>query len=179
MPLPDPLNAGAFERRQTQFMLHSTAHWQKTVHGYSGWRAPLHEQLYLQMRNFPDEASLRGLAALGVTYVVVHTELYPPGEWPQSRGADRGFGAQLRLEHVAAPGGSTRCVRPRRSRPGRRLVLLAPALVAFQGRVLPPVVTVPSIVFPFTCPAYCAPSIVMVNSAPRSRPSVMGALAAP
>jgi hypothetical protein len=104
VPLPDPMNAGAFERCQTQFMLHSTAHWQKTVHGYSGWRAPLHEQLYLQMRNFPDEASLRGLAALGVTYVVVHTELYPPGEWPQVQARIDGYGAQLQLEHVAGSG---------------------------------------------------------------------------
>jgi hypothetical protein len=104
VPLPDPMNAGAFERRQTQYMLHSMAHWQKTVHGYSGWRAPLHEQLYLEMRNFPDEASLRSLAGLGVTYIVVHTELYPPGEWPQVE-ARLGFWEDwLRLEHTGGTG---------------------------------------------------------------------------
>ena len=104
VPLPDPVNAGAFERRQTQYMLHSMTHWQKTVHGYSGWRAPLHEQLYLQMRNFPDEACLRSLAGLGVTYIVVHTELYPPGEWPQVEARLERSDDWLRLEHTAGTG---------------------------------------------------------------------------
>jgi hypothetical protein len=104
VPLPDPMNAGAFERRQTLYMLHSMAHWQKTVHGYSGWRAPVHEQLYLQLRNFPDNASLRELARLGVTYVVVHAELYPPGEWPLVEARIETFGARLRLEHLAGTG---------------------------------------------------------------------------
>jgi len=104
VPLPDPMNAGAFERRQTLYMLHSMAHWQKTVHGYSGFRAPLHEELYLQLRNFPDEASLRNLSRLGVGYIVVHTELYPPGEWPQVESRIGRFDASLRLEHVAGEG---------------------------------------------------------------------------
>ena len=104
VPLPDPTNAGAFERRQTLYMLHSMAHWQKTVHGYSGMRAPLHEHLYLQLRNFPDQPSLRELASLGVGYVVVHTELYPPGEWPLVAARIVKYGAWLRLEHVAGTG---------------------------------------------------------------------------
>ena len=48
--------------------------------------------------------------------------------------------------------------------------------VAVQWVVLPPTVTVPVIVFPFTRPVYWAPSIVIVRSAPRSRPSVTAAL---
>ncbi len=104
VPLPDPGNASAFERRQTMFMLHSMAHWQKTVHGYSGWRAPLHEQLYVKMRGFPDEDSLRELNRLGVTFVVVHTELYQPGEWPQVEARIEAFGGRLQLEHVAGAG---------------------------------------------------------------------------
>jgi len=104
VPLPDPGNASAFERRQTMYMLHSMAHWQKTVHGYSGWRAPLHEQLYVKMRGFPDEDSLRELARLGVTYVVVHTELCQPGEWPQVEARIEAFGGRLQLEHVAGAG---------------------------------------------------------------------------
>ena len=59
------------------------AHWQKTVEGYSGLRPPLHEELYAQLVNFPDETSLRRLAQLGVNYVVVHTDLYAPGDWPK------------------------------------------------------------------------------------------------
>jgi hypothetical protein len=104
VPLPDPLQAGPFERRQTLYMLHSMGHWQKTVHGYSGIRAPLHDRLYVLLRSFPDEASLDELARLGVRYVVVHTELYPPGEWEQAAARIDRYGGRLLLEHVAGTG---------------------------------------------------------------------------
>jgi hypothetical protein len=104
VPLPDPRHPGAFERRQTLYMLHATAHWQKTVHGYSGIRAPLHDRLYALLRAFPDEACLDELDRLGVRYVVVHTELYPPGEWEQAAARIDGHAVRLRLEHVAGTG---------------------------------------------------------------------------
>jgi hypothetical protein len=104
VPLPDPLQAGPFERRQTMYMLHSMGHWQKTVHGYSGIRAPLHDRLYVLLRSFPDAASLDELARLDVRYVVVHTELYPPGEWEQVAARIDQYGSRLLLEHVAGTG---------------------------------------------------------------------------
>lgn len=92
------------ERYQTAYMLHSMAHWQKTVHGYSGMRPALHEVLFRQMRRFPDEASISHLLQLGVTYVVVHPEMYPPEEWkivePRLAEPDR----RLTLKY-AGPGG--------------------------------------------------------------------------
>jgi hypothetical protein len=69
------------ERYQTAYMLHSMAHWQKTVHGYSGMRPPLHEVLFRQMRRFPDEDSIAHLLQLGVNYIVVHPDMYVPEEW--------------------------------------------------------------------------------------------------
>ncbi len=104
VPLPDPRHPGAFERRQTLYMLHATAHWQKTVHGYSGIRAPLHDRLYELLRTFPDEASVDELDRLGVRYVVVHTELYPPGEWEQVAARIGESGRRIQLEHVAGSG---------------------------------------------------------------------------
>jgi hypothetical protein len=104
VPLPDPLQAGPFERRQTMYMLHSMGHWQKTVHGYSGIRAPLHDRLYALLRNFPDDASLDELARLDVRYVVVHTDLYPAGGWEQVSARIERHGRRLRLEHVAGTG---------------------------------------------------------------------------
>ncbi|MFO7692315.1 MAG: hypothetical protein R6V57_04430 [Vicinamibacterales bacterium] len=104
VPLPDPLQAGPFERRQTMYMLHSMAHWQKTVHGYSGIRAPLHDRLYALLRTFPDGASLDELARLDVRYIVVHTDLYPPGEWDAVSARIDELGSRLQLEHVAGPG---------------------------------------------------------------------------
>ena len=71
----------AFEGQETAYMLHSTAHWQKTVHGYSGWRTLFHEKLFAEMDAFPDDVSIASLNALGVTYVVVHTDS-PPESGP-------------------------------------------------------------------------------------------------
>jgi hypothetical protein len=85
-------------------MLHSMGHWQKTVHGYSGIRAPLHDRLYLLLRNFPDTASLDELARLDVRYIVVHTDLYPPGEWDQVSARIDRHDSRLQLEHVAGSG---------------------------------------------------------------------------
>lgn len=92
------------ERLQTAYMLHSMAHWQKTVHGYSGLRPPLHEDLYRQLRNFPDEKGLYTLWRLGVGYVVVHTDAYPPGEWATVEERIGQFRAWLTLEHAEGAG---------------------------------------------------------------------------
>ena len=89
------------ERYQTMYMLHSMAHWQKTVHGYSGMRPRLHDELYAAMRSFPDDLSLRSLAQLGVTYVMVHTDLYPPGQWDEVEARIKTFDSELVLQHVA------------------------------------------------------------------------------
>jgi hypothetical protein len=99
--LDDPLG---FERQETAYMLHSSAHWQKTVHGYSGWRTLFHLRLFSQMQFFPDEASITSLSNLGVTYIVVHTDYYPPGEWSQVEERIREYSSRLRLEHVEGEG---------------------------------------------------------------------------
>jgi hypothetical protein len=92
------------ETRQTQYMLHSAAHWQKTVEGYSGWRPALSSILYRQMRDFPDEASLDNLIQLGVTYVVVHSDSYSPQEWTAVDNRLRAYSARLTLAHTEGAG---------------------------------------------------------------------------
>jgi hypothetical protein len=94
----------SFERQETAYMNHSTAHWQKTVHGYSGWRTDLHRVLYEEMAAFPDERSLASLSALGVTYVVVHTDVYTPDEWCKVDDRLRQFASRLRLVHAEGAG---------------------------------------------------------------------------
>ena len=76
VPTLRPSDAGPFERRETRLMLHSTAHWQKTVHGYSGFRTPSQERLFYELSGFPDDASVASLERIGVTYVVVHMDWY-------------------------------------------------------------------------------------------------------
>jgi hypothetical protein len=102
VPAPSPGNLGELERFQTRAMLHATAHWQKTVHGYSSLRRPLHDRLYRELPGFPDATSLASLREVGVTYVVVHTEDY--GErWGAVEQQIEKTGA-LKLEHVAGSG---------------------------------------------------------------------------
>jgi hypothetical protein len=92
------------EQRYTEYMLHSTAHWQKTIIGYSGLRPPLHSLLYRQLRDFPDQASLDNLTELGVTYIVVHGDLYPPEEWRVVENRLHAFSARLSLLHTEGAG---------------------------------------------------------------------------
>lgn len=87
------------DRIQSTYMLHTLAHWQKTVHGHSGLRPELHVELYDQLRSFPDETSLASLQRLGVDYVVIHPEFYGPGEWEAVRERLEEFGAWLELLH--------------------------------------------------------------------------------
>lgn len=70
------------EGDQTTYMLHSTAHWQHTLNGYTGFRPLIEEQRYAVVRRFPSVRSLDALAELGVNYVVVHGERYRQGQWP-------------------------------------------------------------------------------------------------
>ena len=104
VPVPSPGDLGAYERQQTMAMLHSTAHWQKTVNGYSGIRPALHQRLNLELTAFPDETSLRSLRDLGVRYVVVHAEMYPPEARADIEARYVRFAGELRLEHVEGPG---------------------------------------------------------------------------
>jgi hypothetical protein len=104
VPLPDPRNTGGFERRHTAYMFHSTAHWQKTIHGYSGLRPQLHFTLFNDLAQFPNEASLSTLVSIGVRYVVVHTDYYAPGEWAAVDARLGLFREWLKLEHVDGAG---------------------------------------------------------------------------
>jgi len=104
VPLPPPWGASEFEKRQSEFMLHSTAHWQKTIHGWSGLQPPKHLTLYYQLTHFPDEDSLRSLVQFGVDYIVVHPDLYPPGEWAQVERRLADFQGRIELRHADATG---------------------------------------------------------------------------
>jgi hypothetical protein len=88
----------------SRYMLFSTAHFQKTVTGYSGARPAVWGWLYRQLRTFPDQTSLTSLADLHVTYVVVHADLYPPDEWNVVAPRLDAFPDRLELVHNDASG---------------------------------------------------------------------------
>ena len=88
-----------FVRYHSTYMLHSIAHWQRTVHGHSSLNTPLHEKLYDELRTFPDEASVEHLRALKVNYIVVHIDSYRPGEWDSVRSQFDRYLSVLTLVH--------------------------------------------------------------------------------
>jgi hypothetical protein len=103
VPVPSPGNWGAHERMHVGSMLHATAHWQKTIHGYSTVRRPLHSRVYLEQTAFPDSRSISNLRELGVTYVVVHTDQYPGDRWKDIESRLPRF-PELQLVHADGPG---------------------------------------------------------------------------
>ncbi|HEY6358542.1 MAG TPA: hypothetical protein VIX35_09880, partial [Vicinamibacterales bacterium] len=74
VPIASPGDVSLFNAQSARYMVHSTAHFQKTVMGFTGVLPQDHADLFDELSRFPDEASLRHLAALHVTYVVVHGE---------------------------------------------------------------------------------------------------------
>jgi hypothetical protein len=104
IPVPSPGDLGALERQQTTSMLHATAHWQKTIHGYSGMRRPFHDQLYLHLTAFPDAQSLASLREVGDTYLVVHTDAYTSNDRWRMVEEQIAKTPALTLEHVEGAG---------------------------------------------------------------------------
>jgi hypothetical protein len=88
------------ERIQSNYMLHSMAHWQKTVNGYSGIVPALHDELFEELRLFPSDESIRHLTQLGVTYIVVHANWFAPERRPALEDGLRLFAPQLKLEYM-------------------------------------------------------------------------------
>jgi hypothetical protein len=104
VPVPDPDRGARSDAMHGLYMLHSMAHWQRTVSGYSGFRPLGHAALYRSLENFPDDASLRALRDLGVKYVVVHRDLYPAGDLAALGERLEQWSGSLRLEHAAGEG---------------------------------------------------------------------------
>jgi hypothetical protein len=81
-------------------MLNSTLAWWKTVNGYSGFLTPAHFALFQQLSTFPSDESLHGLAAFGVTDIIVHADDYSPGDWPAVKERLAATRDSLTLEHM-------------------------------------------------------------------------------
>jgi hypothetical protein len=97
VPVIDPAISGPASSRQSFYMVHSMAHWQKTVNGYSGHEPSRHTQLYRRLVDFPDERSFAALRRFGVDYVVVHTTYYPKGGWEPVRERLAAYSSRLTL----------------------------------------------------------------------------------
>jgi hypothetical protein len=103
VPVRDPTRVRS-ARLHSTYMLHSMAHWQPTVNGYSGYLTGRAGGLYRRLTRFPDEPSLRALEKLGVNYVVVHLDLYRPVERAALEERLRQWSSRLRLRYAADAG---------------------------------------------------------------------------
>ncbi len=72
VPVPDSGAISIREERESIYILHAMAHWQKTIHGYSGLLPEGSDDLYRRLARFPDAGTIRSLREIGVTRVVVH-----------------------------------------------------------------------------------------------------------
>ena len=81
VPIATPGDVSLFNAESARYMVHSIAHFQKTVMGFTGVLPPDHAQLFDEMSHFPDDASLRHLLEYHVTYVVVHGDDYSPEDY--------------------------------------------------------------------------------------------------
>lgn len=106
IPVPQSSLKPLVVRRHAEYMLHSMAHYQPMVQGYSGIEPPGFEALERTLMLFPDEASLDTLAAMQVTYAVVHMDYFPPELIEYARTGLERFEAdgRLRLVHTEGDG---------------------------------------------------------------------------
>ena len=98
LPVPDPRDAVRSARWHSIYMIHSTAHWQRLVNGYSGFTPAEQDALFRKLANFPDQMSLDALEQLGVSYAVIHRNGYGNAEWEEVQAKLDAFGERLRLE---------------------------------------------------------------------------------
>ncbi len=104
-PMPrDPDDFSGQNDRNATYMLHSMAHWQKTVHGFSGVLPDDHHHLYRAMAAFPSDDALDRMRKLGVTYVVFHADMKDPEERGWVDGLFAPFAHSLLLVREEADG---------------------------------------------------------------------------
>jgi hypothetical protein len=104
VPVPDSVSTITQSLRNTLYMLHSTAHWQKIVHGYSGVEPQHYTDLHWKLTRFPDDESLNALVDLGVDYVVMHPGLYPETELADAEARFQRHSDWLRVEYLSPDG---------------------------------------------------------------------------
>ncbi len=99
LELPMAFTAGG---PQLDYQYLSTYHWHTTPDGYSGFIPPKHGQIVYEMERFPWERGVSLLQALGVRYVVLHADRYPPSRWLDIQAALAQVGDLTQVEAFGA-----------------------------------------------------------------------------
>jgi len=106
IPVPQSSLKSLVVRRHAEYMLHSMAHYQPLVQGYSGIEPPGFEALERILMRFPDAQSLETLAWMKVTFAVVHMDYFPPELQHYAAAGLERFEREgrIRLVHAEGPG---------------------------------------------------------------------------
>lgn len=104
LPMAEPEDYGGANALNARYMLHSTAHWQKTVNGYSGLLPHAHQELFASMWQFPNADALSRMRAFGVTMVVVHDDFTVNETRSATDARMAPFADRLELLHEEADG---------------------------------------------------------------------------
>ncbi len=87
LELPMPVDEAHEGEAHARYQLYSLRHGKRIVNGVGPFVPPITRQLRERMAHFPDNGSVAMIRDLGVTYVFVHTDLYPPEDLPPLREA--------------------------------------------------------------------------------------------
>jgi hypothetical protein len=90
-------------RLHSLYMLESTLHWKPVIFGRTSFYPPLTGYLAWEMRDFPNASSISLLEGLWVERVVVHPNLWPPGERERKLALLQGFADRLEPEARFGP----------------------------------------------------------------------------
>ena len=80
LPVPRPTDLPLHD---AFYMYAQTWHWQPLANGYSGHYTQAYLELLRALVGFPDERSSAAIALTGIERVVLHRELFRPGEYVQ------------------------------------------------------------------------------------------------
>ena len=115
--MPDPDDVNRANTWNARYMLHATAHWQKTVHGYSGLLPKAHEDLFAAMWKFPNQNAIDRLATFGVTFIVVHEDFSQAAQRAKTDADMAPFQPWLTLVHEETDGRVYALHRPQNHQP--------------------------------------------------------------
>ena len=88
LELPVPLPT-ALPLHDAFYMYAQTWHWHPLANGYSGYYTQDYIDLLKALVGFPDARSSRAMARTGIQRVILHRELFRPGEYDADRQSAR------------------------------------------------------------------------------------------
>ncbi|MGE5531081.1 MAG: hypothetical protein ACM3VW_03050 [Bacteroidota bacterium] len=94
LPIPSQPILRAFTEATRQY--YSTAHWKRTVNGYSGFSTRTYEAIAESSQSFPDPATIAWLQGLRVNLVILHRDDYEDEQYERLWAELPGYASQLR-----------------------------------------------------------------------------------